>query len=164
MTVNLDQEKASMHFEKCMGIMEAKWQEVKNDDDQAYDEKFSEITLVKQFREIWNNLPSADSVEQVYYGHFFPFLARVWGHGGLTAKEAAPFYELFEYSLLYSRFHMTSKAQSFRAQAQSVGLIEAFSNKPFSVELVESYLSYGIDFVLIGMKRPAYVEQMKHLF
>ena len=164
MTVNLDHEKAFMHFEKCMSIMEAKWQEAKNDDDQAYDEKFSEITLVKQFREIWNNLPSADSVEQVYYGHFFPFLARLWGHGGLSAKEAAPFYELFEYSLLYSRSHMTSKAQSFRDQAQSVGLIEATSDQPFSVQLVESYLSYGIDYVLIGMKRSAYVEQMKHLF
>ena len=59
---------------------------------------------------------------------------------------------------------MTKKALDFKIQAQNVGLIPAHSTQGFSVDVIETYLNYGIDFVLLGMKSTQYVDQVSHLF
>jgi aryl-alcohol dehydrogenase-like predicted oxidoreductase len=164
MTSNLDEEIAEKQFLECMSSVEAKWQEALIDDEQASGEKFSEVTLIKQFSGLWKTLTSPDAVEEVYFAHFFPFIARVWGGSGLSPEDAAPFYKLMDYSLLFARKNMTSKAQSFKLQAENVGLIPIETNQPFAVDVIETYLNYGIDYVLLGMKKPEYVSQVKHLF
>jgi hypothetical protein len=125
---------------------------------------FHELTLIKQFKELWKTLPSPDAVEQVYLGHFFPFIARIWGESGLNAKEAKPFYELLDHSLMFARKNMTNKALAFKKQAEGVGLIPIETNQPFAVDVIETYLNYGIDYVLLGMRKTNYVDQVKHLF
>jgi aryl-alcohol dehydrogenase-like predicted oxidoreductase len=165
-TDKLDEQKAQELFDKCMLLVKEKWdQQVNSDQDGITNESdFYEIDIIKQFTEIWNKLPTPDAVDQVYHGHFFPFLARVWGSSGLNASEAEPFFDLFETSQLFSRKHLSMKAQSFREQAQKVGLLPLNEEIPFAVMAVETYLDYGFDYVLVGMKKPEYVDQMKHLF
>jgi aryl-alcohol dehydrogenase-like predicted oxidoreductase len=164
MTDNFDEQKAIKDFEHAMDLIQKKWEISTDNDEMAKGEDISEVSILKQFKELWNTLPGPDAVEQVYHGHFFPFLARIWGDGGLNAKEAAPFYELFEHSLMFSRKNMTKKANEFKAQALSVGLITNEIEKPFSVEIIESYLNYGFDYVLLGMRKVEYVEQVSHFF
>lgn len=163
-TKNLDEAKAEENYQQCMQQLKNKWQEASSDDETSDSEDFEGITLIKQFKELWKTLPTPDAVDQVYHGHFFPFIARVWGESGLNAKESAPFYQLLEDSHLYARKNMTAKALSFKSQAENVGLIPAHSDKPFSVDVIETYISYGIDYVLLGMKKPEYVDQVSHLF
>lgn len=159
-----DEEKAQRQFEKCMSLIEEKWNQALQDDQLVDREDFGELVLIKQFVELWRTLPTIDAVEQVYFGHLFPFIARIWGGNGLSAKEAAPFYELLEHSYLFARKNMTNKALHFKSQAQGVGIIPAHSTQALSVEVIETYLNYGIDFVLLGMKNVDYVNQVKHLF
>jgi aryl-alcohol dehydrogenase-like predicted oxidoreductase len=159
---NLDDEKVQELFDHCMGLIKTKWDEAA--DETTTESDFEHVELMNQFKAVWKTLPTPDAVEQVYFGHFFPFIARLWGNGGLSATEAKPFYELLHYSEAYSRRNLSVKALEFQKQAQQVGLLPIEENKPFAVMAVETYLDYGFDYVLVGMKKPEYVDQMKHLF
>lgn len=164
MTENFNPQKAEENYLECMRQLREKWVLASAEDELSDSEDFEEITLIKQFKDLWKSLSSADAVDQVFHGHFFPFLARVWGGEGLNAKEAEPFYRLLEDSHLFARQNMSARALAFRDQARSVGLLPDDSDKPFAVDVIETYLSYGIDYVLLGMKKPEYVDQVKHLF
>ena len=163
-TKTFNEDLALGDFNDAMTLVKKKWLEGAASDELVDEQDFNEVGLIKQFNELWNTLPTPDAVEQVYYGHFFPFLARIWGNGGLSPKEAEPFYKLMEHSLLYARKNMTKKALEFKSQAASVGLVPVESSSPFSVDVLETYLNYGFDFILLGMRRPEYVSQVSHLF
>jgi aryl-alcohol dehydrogenase-like predicted oxidoreductase len=158
------EEKALAHFKECYKKIKEKWNESIEGDENLEQTDFDEIPLLKQFKEIWCNLPSPDAVEQVYFGYFFPFLAKIWGENGLDKSQSEPFYQLLEYSYLFSRKIMTQKARDFQNQASSVGLVPISGTHPFSVDVIETYLNYGFDYVLVGMKKEEYVNQLKHLF
>lgn len=158
---DLDEKKAQEKFDECLSLLRNKWNE--SADETTTSDDFDHVEIVTQFKTLWNTLPTPDAVEQVYYNHIFPFVARVWGKS-LSPSESKPFYELMEYSQLYSRRNLSAKALEFRNQAQQVGLLPDDEGKPFAVMAVETYLDYGFDYVLIGMKKPEYVDQMKHLF
>lgn len=158
---DLDNKKAEEAFETAMTVLKGKWDEASDEVVTADD--FNEIEIIKQFKTLWNDLPTPDAVEQVYFAHIFPFIGKVWGRS-LTAAESVPFYNLMEYSQLYSRRNLSNKAIEFRNQAQQVGLLPEDADKKFSVMAIETYLDYGFDYVLVGMKKPEYVDQLKHLF
>lgn len=158
---DLDEKKAEKKFNECMSLLRAKWAE--GSDETTTSDDFDHVEIVTQFKTLWNTLPTPDAVEQVYFGHIFPFVARVWGKS-LTSLESKPFYDLMEYSQIYSRINLSTKALEFKNQAQQVGLLPEEDGKPFAVMAVETYLDYGFDYVLVGMKKPEYVDQMKHLF
>jgi len=164
MLKDFSEDKAVDLFNSCIEKIRDKWRESVSCDENIDDEDFEDIPLLKQFKEIWKNLSSPDAVEQVYFGHFFPFIAKIWGGDGLDKNEAEPFYQLLECSYLFSRKNMTNKAREFQNQASKVGLVPISGNHPFSVDVIETYLNYGFDFVLVGMKKEEYVSQLKHLF
>lgn len=158
---DLDEGLADEKFNECMTILRAKWNE--NSDEVTSSEDFDHIEVIAQFKTLWNTLPTPDAVDQVYFTHIFPLIGRVWGKS-LTAQESKPFYELMEFSQIYSRRTLSAKALEFKNQAQQVGLLPEQADKPFAVMAVETYLDYGFDYVLVGMKKTEYVTQMKHLF
>lgn len=158
---SLDEAKAQSLFDECLSLVKAKWVEAADETTSAED--FEHVELIKQMKAIWKTLPTPDAVEQVYFGHFFPFIARLWG-GGLTPEESKPFYELFSISEIYSRKNLSKKALEFKNQAQQVGLLPVEEGKLFSVMAIETYLDYGFDYVLVGMRKPQYVNDLKHLF
>lgn len=158
---DLDEKAANESFLNAMKILKEKWSEGSDEITTADD--FEAVEMIKQFSDLWNDLPTPDAVEQVYQGHFFPFVAKVWGKN-LTAEESRPFYELMEYSQIYSRRNLSNKALGFRNQAQQVGLLPEDPDKKFSVMAVETYLDYGFDYILVGMRKPSYVEELSHLF
>lgn len=161
---DFDEEEAQKDFETAMNLIDHKWKSVSADDEMARDENVFDVTLLKQFKEIWKTLPTPDAVDQIYHGHFFPFLVGIWGKGGLDAKEAAPFYRLYEDSQMFARKNMTLKALEFKSQAENVGLIAKGSDQPMAVDVIETYLNYGFDYVLLGMKKIEYVEQASRFF
>ncbi len=162
LTKDLNDEKALELFNHCLALVKAKWD--READDMTSADDFYEVEMIKQFTGLWNNLPTPDAVDQVYFNHFFPFIASVWGSGGLNKDEAKPFYELMETSYLYARRNLSNKALDFKKQAVSVGLLPEGDERPFAVMAVETYLDYGFDYVLVGMRKPEYVDQMKALF
>lgn len=158
---NLDNKEAKETFELCMKLLRDKW--IEGSDEVTTADDFNDVDIIKQITGLWNTLPTPDAVEQVYFGHLFPFAARLWG-GGLTPAESQPFYKLMEYSLVYSRRNLSVKALDFKKQAQQIGLLPEGEERPFATMAIETYLDYGFDYVLVGMKKPEYVDQLKHLF
>ena len=158
---DLDEKKAEALFQKSMKILKDKWAE--SSDETTTEDDFNEVGMIKQFSGLWNTMQTPDAVEQVYFGHFFPFIARLWGKS-LTPTESQPFYELMEVSQVYSRRNLSNKALEFKKQAQQVGLLPDEEDRPFATMAIETYLDYGFDYVLVGMRKPEYVDQLKHLF
>lgn len=152
----IDESAAQKVFVTAMMTLEKKFRE------EEPEESIYNLPLIKQFNDLWNNTRTPDGVDQVYFSHFFPFVARVWG-GDLSAKESTPFYDLYDVSLNYARNSMSEMAKDFEDQAIKAGLIEA-GESPLQVRLIEKYLNYQIDYVLVGMKDTRYVDQLEHLF
>ncbi len=156
--VNFDENKAHEHFKYCMDIIQEKWNSLR----ESEDENLEDVDLISQFKNLYAKLPTNDAVDQVYFAHIFPFLASLWGGSGLNKEEAKPFYELLDYSHKFARLHMTNKAKSFSKQAIELGLLPD-SNSPLSIKAVNAYFSYGVDFVLVGMRKSKYVEELSEL-
>ncbi len=149
---------AQQHFDLCMKIIENKWNSLRESDE----ELLTDVDMINQFKNLYHKLPSTDAVDQVYYGHFFPFLASLWGGNGLDKEEARPFYELLEISKQFSRLNMQNKALSFQRSAIEHGLLDD-SDLPLSQKVISTYLNYGVDYVLVGMRREEYVDQLRDL-
>ena len=156
---NFDVSKAREHFETCMKIIGDKWNSLRESDD----EKLDDVEMIGQFKNLYDKLTSTDAVDQVYFGHLFPFLASLWGGQGLNKDEAKPFYELLEYSQLFARKNMSDKARAFDSEARKLGLLPD-EDTPLTRRAINAYYSYGVDFVLVGMRKPEYVNQLKDLF
>lgn len=162
MYADLNESEAIVHFNHCLKLMREKW---KAQTDELVDEQdFDELEIIDQFKSLWNKLKTPDAVDQVYFGSLFPFLARVWGGSGLSKEEAAPFYELYELSQKYARMNMSQTALNFKKQAVSFGLLQESNTQDFALDCIQTYLDYGLDYILVGMKRAEYVQSLKHLF
>lgn len=149
----MDKAQGEELYQKCITLLNEK---VKDSDP---DEDVKEIPLIKQFEELYHDLPSEDAVQQVFMGHFFPLVARIYG-GDLSPEDSIPYYELYDYSVNRSRQVMSAKANDFAKQAIVSGLL---FEGPGSLQekLIQKYEDYGFDRILIGMKRKIYVDQLK---
>jgi aryl-alcohol dehydrogenase-like predicted oxidoreductase len=146
-------------FEVCFDKLEDKWVENEEEIKDLYN-----IPLIKQFREIWNTLPTPDAVDQVFQIYFFPFLAQVWGPTGVPPEEAKPFFLLYDTAQLFARRRLSHKAAQIKKQMIKEGVFDADDSRPLSQLACETYLNQGIDHVLVGMKKNNYVLDMKPLF
>lgn len=145
-------------FEQATKALYEKWDELKEDEG----DKLEDIPLFMQLKSIWHQQASQDAVEQIFYGHFFPFIARIYGRD-LSPDESQPYYELFELGLKSARKNMNERASKFMEQAQASGLIEAGEGS-ISQRVLKKYEQTGIDYVLVGMRKLDYVEDMKEFF
>lgn len=156
--LNFNEKDARQHFEYCINLIEEKWNSLR----ESEEEKLEDVELVSQFKKLYDQLPTNDAVEQVYFAHFFPFLASLWGGSGLDKDEAKPFYELLNISHKFARFNMSVKAKQFSKQAIELGLL-LDSNDPLSIKAIQAYYSYGVDYVLVGMRKVHYVKELSAL-
>jgi aryl-alcohol dehydrogenase-like predicted oxidoreductase len=157
------EKKAIEQFDLMLNILEQKWHEELIKDGEEEIESIKEIPLVKDWGSMWNHLQTIDAVEQVYFGHVFPFIASVYG-GSVSKEESIPYYEVFENSKLFALKNMNIRAENFFKEAISKELIEETDPSMYAVKTVETYLKYGVDFCLVGMKEANYVKQLAHLF
>jgi aryl-alcohol dehydrogenase-like predicted oxidoreductase len=126
------------------------------------DETIYEIPLFKQISTLWYKQNSKDAVDQIFFTHFFPFVASIWGKD-LTKEESQPFYELYELAQSYSEKNMNKRAESFKQTAINQGLLFE-SDKDLSLMAIEKYFMFGADIVLLGMRRKEYVDKVKEYF
>lgn len=145
-------------FEKTMKTLETKWALVRESDD----DKLEELPLVNQVSEIWNKQISKDAVEQIFYGHFFQLVAKIYGKD-LTPEESAPYYDLFEAAIENAKKNMNLRAKSFMEQAEKAGLVGP-SEETVAVRALEKYRETGIDIVLVGMRQKEYVDTFRRYF
>jgi aryl-alcohol dehydrogenase-like predicted oxidoreductase len=155
---DLTDEMAGIHLQDKLRPLQAKWDEQK----EPGDEDLYEVSFMQQFRDIWYKQKTPDGVEQLFYQYFFPFIAQVWG-GDLSVEESQPFYDLFDLAIAYSRRNMNELANQFKKQAQKSGLLPNEDTNLTDLA-IDKYKSMGVDYILIGMKRPHYVNNLKKYF
>ena len=150
----MDQQEGEKLYQNCLKLINEKIQS------QGEDQKAEDIPLIKQFSEMYHGLPTEDAVQQVYMGHFFPLVAKIWG-GDLSPEASIPFYDLYDYSCNRARQVMNAVAKEFEKEAISSGLIEA-GNAPLQERVLAKYEAFGFDRILVGMKRKIYVTQLEY--
>lgn len=145
-------------FNKCIQPLVVKWLEVREDEG----DKLFDIPFMKQMQEIWSKQNSKDAVEQIFWGHFFPFIANVWGED-LSPEESQPFYDLYDHAVMFAKKNMDERAEQFENQAINSGLLLE-SDLSLSQKVIEKYQTFGVDYILVGMKHTDYVEDLKKYF
>lgn len=146
------------YFEEKVEPLRKQWEGARESEDDAIED----VPLFLQIKDIWHKQPSPDAVQQVFFGHFFPFVARVYGRD-LNPQESEPFYDLYETALEHAKKNMNERAGKFAEQAESSGLLER-AEAPLSQRALEKYAQTGVDYALLGMRSPAYVEDAKRFF
>jgi aryl-alcohol dehydrogenase-like predicted oxidoreductase len=152
-----DEYAEEIFIEKTKSIHEL-WENEK----EAGDETIYEIPLFKQISTLWYKQNSKDAVDQIFFTHFFPFVASIW-RKDLTKEESQPFYELYELAQKYTEKNMNKRAESFKQTAINQGLLFE-SDKDLSLMAIEKYFTFGADIVLLGMRKKEYVDKVKEYF
>ena len=152
---------ATEMFDQLIAPLKEKWNEQK----ETHDEDLFEVSLMRQIQDMWYKQNSADAVEEIFYRYFFPFIAQVWGKN-LTPQESAPFYDLFELALEFSRKNMNDRAEAYKKQATDAGMFMGIDNTDRDLDILamEKYLTMGVDMILVGMRKVSYVEKFKRYF
>mgnify|MGYP001204677204 FL=1 len=145
-------------YESAMENLNSKWALVR----ESEDDHLEELPLVNQISEIWDKQISKDAVEQIFYGHFFPLIAKIYGKD-LTPEESSPYYDLFETAVENAKKNMNLRARSFMEQAEKAGLVNPSENTT-AIRALEKYQETGIDIVLVGMRQKQYVKTLKAFF
>lgn len=111
----------------------------------------------------WRELGTPESVEDVFQSCVFPLVSALTG--GDTGRPVwSATTRLAHASEACARGALTRRAAPIRERALETGLLDEDDRRPFATALCESYLRAGLDHVLIGMRRPQYVEELRSLF
>ena len=154
----IDEKKAHAKFEECINILTKKVKE------NNLTIELLSLPIIKQFIDTWDELPTPDACQQVYFQHFFPLVAQIWGKNGLTPKESTPFYQLYEFSEKFSRRSMDQKAKILRRKLEEKNELPIRPELSLTQLCIEQYFDWGVDHVLVGMKNIPYIHQLKGYF
>lgn len=149
---------ADVLFNKCIEPLVIKWLEVREDES----DKLFDIPLMKQIQNIWYKQKSIDAVDQVFRGYFFPLIANIWGED-LSPKQSGPFYDLYDHAIQFALANMNERAKQFEDQAISKGLLRE-SDKTLTQKVIDKYQGFGVDYILVGMRKKSYVDDLKQFF
>lgn len=155
---NIKHENADEIFNHYIASLVDKWNEQKESDDEG----LFEVPMMNQFKSMWFQQKSIDGVEELFFRYFFPFVAQVWGKD-VSPKESQPFYDLFDIACEFARKNMNDRAQNFKEQAIEAGILKS-NGKDLDILAIEKYKTFGVDYILVGMKRLEYVEKLKKFF
>ena len=153
-----DDKKVDELFNKAIEPLVVKWLVVREDEG----DKLFDIPLMKQIQTIWYKQNSLDAVDHVFRAYFFPLIANIWG-GDLSPKESQSFYNLYDHAVQYAIANMNIRAKQFEEQAIDKGLLFE-SDKPLTHKVIEKYQGFEVDYILVGMRDPRYVEDLKGYF
>ena len=108
------------------------------------EDELRKIPLMEQVKEVWNQLPSADAVNQVFLEHFFPMLTQIWGKS-LNEEESQPYFGLYDLAMASALNLSNKKTKQWESSSNL--------QRPDSIKLqkfvCESYKNSGFDHVLV---------------
>ena len=122
-----------------------------------------DFTVMQFLRDSWMRIGHPDLVQQIFTERLHPFLDRLYG-GEITREDAAVFAELQWHATLHSLDHAAEKTEGVRRELESRGVIAPGDSRPLAVISCARGLESGVDHVLVGMRRPEYVDCVKALF
>lgn len=109
----------------------------------------------------WREFDTTEAVAYVFEAHLIPLLVRLYG-GPLPPGEMEAFNRFHDSVLARAIARTAAQAESVRRECIADGILRD-DGRPLALAACESYLQAGIDHVLVGMRRPEYVDQLKPL-
>jgi len=153
----LDEARDSTFLDHSIGLIHGRLRAHGSDDDPM------DFPIVRFLSTDWMKMPNADAVEEIFEGHFFPFLRHLY-QGVPPVEEMDTYARLYRYALLYSKRMMTAQGHALRERLSDRGLIAADIDRSLPSLACEAYFKAGIDHVLVGMRSRGYVDELKELF
>jgi len=144
------------NFKLAMSQLRKIWSQQESDD-------LEQVPLIKQILEIWDKQKSIDAIEQIFYGHLFPFITQVYGRD-LTPEESSVYFDWFDLACAYARQNMTNTALDLEKSLYERGTLTVREFQSLQLNAIKQYEKWGVDYILVGMKNEAYVEELKCLF
>ena len=127
------------------------------------DSNIMDFEIIDHLDKHWKTIGNPESVDAIFSTHLFPFLEQLYGEH-VPKKALETFQKVRRQSLLFSLMNMSDRAREFAAKMITEGRLIEESCLPLSAMVCKQYLSDGIDHVLVGMKKPPYVELLRPLF
>jgi aryl-alcohol dehydrogenase-like predicted oxidoreductase len=153
----LEEKRDCCFLEECLRLVRQRLAELGSDDDAT------EFVPLQIISDSWRSFTSTDMVDQVFDHHVLPFLNELY-EGSLNQEVLDAFAKLRQIVVLYAKRSMTQKTRTFRQRMIGQGLVTENDASPLPVIVCQSYLDAGIDHVLVGMRKPQYVESLSALF
>jgi aryl-alcohol dehydrogenase-like predicted oxidoreductase len=152
-----DEERDRTIFTDCVELVQKQLERRASDDNPM------DFTVMRFLRDSWMGIDDPDVVVQIFTTRFYPFIKALYD--GVVPREDADVYKkLQQYAELYARRNMTVDAMDLRQRLIVRGDIGTKNTGRLTQIACETYLDMGIDHVLVGMKRPEYVDDLKGLF
>jgi len=111
----------------------------------------------------WMALPSQSAAETVFREHLSPFLLYIYA-GRVPVADKRLYLQFKKTMRTYALMPLNTQQAALQNQLVSAGLIPADDQRNLSVVACEQYLKAGIDHVLVGMRKKAYVDTLVPLF
>ncbi|MEL6866046.1 MAG: aldo/keto reductase [Bacteroidota bacterium] len=117
---------------------------------------FEPMIRLRDYRKALGNFPA---VQRLYHGEVFPFIDYLY-EGAVPKAVQQVFQGLEDCSRQYSYLVMQERSNKVKAQLYAEKRIQSLDDS-FTRQACTTYLKEGIDHVLVGLRSPAYVEELR---
>jgi hypothetical protein len=122
-----------------------------------------DFTIVQFLRDAGPTLQHPDRVHAIFRERLAPLLGCLYPEGMPAADRS--FFEGFESeAVAQARRNMSDVASRLREKLERDGVVAAGDPRPLAEIAVDHGLRAGVGHVLVGMRSPAYVDQLKKYF
>jgi aryl-alcohol dehydrogenase-like predicted oxidoreductase len=156
-TAKLQVEKDVLLVEKVMTLIQRRM--IKN----GLEEDVLSLPVVKIIHERWMSMGTPDAVEQVFQTHLYPLLRTLYDNN-IPITHKRTYEKMKQLCKDYSRKELTLKAAAWRDKFVQNGFLPANDKRKISELACDYCLKAGMDHVLVGMTKKAYVKSIERLF
>ena len=111
----------------------------------------------------WKNFPNTETVDGVFDKRFIPFIQRIY-ENDIPGELLPLLSQVKSILLLYAKRNMTRETKKHVEHLQRLGILKTNDARSVSQAAIEYCFNSGIDHVLVGMRKPAYVDSCRQFF
>lgn len=123
----------------------------------------SDISILVLLKENWKNIQNPEAFNRIVYGTLYPFINLIFEDN--IPDDALNIFRQFELSAWNHHLRSASEKTVNYLETNNLKYLLPLSPEiSLSHNICNEYLKRGIDHVLLGMRKPAYVDSVKALF
>jgi hypothetical protein len=119
-----------------------------------------DFPVLRYLQDHWPNLGHPDAVEELFLNHMLPLARVLWPEDLPHNEQLAECEKLFEYGLAHAASGLAREALALRRKVVEEGLADAGDLRPMSAIACDTYLRWGANHVLVGMRSRTYVDEL----
>ena len=121
-----------------------------------------DFAVLRLLNERWMCLPGPETVEQLFHAELYPFVEHLY-EGKVPNHVRQAFLRLQQQAQRYARRTLSERARDLKQRLVQEGQLPVGDDRPLPAVVCERYLTAGLDHVLVGMRTPRYVDDLRSL-